>query len=109
MGIDCPDVRQVIHLGPPDSIESYIQESGRAGRDGMESIAVLALVKGVYKHPVNDKMLAYTKNKSVCRRYLLFNSFEGYKYNAKSPCICCDLCSKICNCLLCNIIDQFIF
>ena len=45
MGLDCPDVRQVLQWAPSHDIGSYIQETGRCGRDGLAPNAVLFFSK----------------------------------------------------------------
>lgn len=41
MGLDLPNVRRIVHWSPPDDLDMYVQEIGRAGRDGEDAVAVL--------------------------------------------------------------------
>ena len=102
MGIDCPDICNVIHFGPPTHIEQCVQESGRAGRDGMPSTALL-LYGNPRKH-MQQKMLDYCNNSAACHRTTLFKHFLFYEGNEVSifKCKCCDICALNCTCNECS-------
>ena len=100
MGIDCPDVRQIIHWGPSQDIEMYVQETGRAGRDGHSSCAVLYVKASDHRFTSND-MSHYFKQHHQCRRSLLLSHFD-FRKEQTSDCSCCDICASECNCNHCS-------
>lgn len=105
LGVDCPDVRRIIHLGPTEDIESYVQQVGRAGRDGNSSHASL-LFRKKYTKRVEQSMLEYCYNKTSCRRDLLYHDFDGYnRKEIKTLCQCCDVCAAVCECSACTCIQ----
>lgn len=67
MGLDSPFVRQVIHWGPSDTVEDYVQETGRCGRDGQLACALLFFAKADQQY-TKKSMLKYCKNMIQCRR-----------------------------------------
>ena len=111
LGIDCPDVREIIHVGVPEDIESYIQETGRAGRDGKPSLAIL--LKARVYHACEEGIKEYVDNDCQCRRDLLFKSMDNYKHrqiDSSRQCLCCDVCALICTCGCCSRnLSSFVF
>jgi ATP-dependent DNA helicase RecQ len=99
MGVDKADIRSVIHVDVPPSPEAYLQESGRSGRDGSSSRAIL-----LYS-PEDDRfgealedplarrryaqMLAYARGRERCRRAVLL----GYLGATPEHCDSCDICN----------------
>ena len=103
MGINCPDVRHVIHWGVPSDAEMYVQESGRAGRDGKLSCATIWISSSdLDKRYTTQHMIDYCKEKNVfCRRSFLFEEFYHCNFTCKG-CKCCDICLRICDCGRCD-------
>ena len=96
MGVDCKGVYRVIHYGPSKNVEAYIQETGREGRDGIQS-TVYILYHGILLSHIDGHMKEYVKTRN-CRRKELLKHFDCFGYQHNVPHLCCDNCAALCQC-----------
>ena len=100
MGVDKQDIRTVIHRDLPSTVESYLQETGRAGRDRRHSEAILLVSDEDWQRRAQlsdeqalqryDALLNYATLDRGCRRTYLLALLGG----ASEDCSGCDLCDK---------------
>ena len=102
MGVNVPHVEHVVHITPPSNIESYVQETGRAGRTGVPSKATLYYNNsdiGKNKQHVQDSMKEYCKSQTTCLRKLILE-YLGFPFVTQDRCCC------VCDARCTNVVDK---
>ena len=106
MGMDM-NITNVVHYGCPSSIDDYVQQIGRAGRQGQQSHAIMTF-SGRQIGRCDASITKILKNcvqpESICHREIVLNEFGGViTENKINPLhLCCDVCSKKCECNDCD-------
>ena len=113
MGLDSPNIRHVMHWGPPADIETYIQEVGRSGRDGKPATAILFYIPVDFRgRPgVSPSMKEYCINTSEYRRKVLMRNFgiTGRITYPATKCLCCDMCALTRSCGSCRLPESYLY
>ena len=105
MGVDILSIRVVIHVGPPSSIQMYFQETGRAGRDGLPSKAILYYNNRdiARNRHIGSDMTSFCKIEDQCLRKFLLDYLQcGKQMNPIIAHNCCSTCVPYCQCPDCN-------
>ncbi|XP_055997919.1 ATP-dependent DNA helicase RecQ-like [Ostrea edulis] len=106
IGMHAPAVRKVIHFKCPTSIEKYLQETGRAERDGLPADAILYVNKtDVRKNRpgMQNSMRQYCTSTDTCLRLQLLQHLDYKPEEGNKNCKCCSVCDILCNCTDCEL------
>jgi superfamily II DNA helicase RecQ len=97
MGVDCKGVHRTIHFGPSKNIEAFVQETGRAGRDGVQSLSYL-LYHGLLLTHLCQDIKEYVKLKDCRTRCLLKHFAYDETTTPVISHLCSDNCAQACKC-----------
>ena len=105
MGVNIPDICQIIHVAPPCIMKAYFQETGRAGRDGKSLSACLFYNnRDTAKNIVamHDDMRNFCSSDDICLRKLLLKLMDLEQTVPVKPIhLCCSVCKEQCKCSKC--------
>ena len=108
LGVDVKNIRRVIHIGVPHTLEEYFQEAGRCGRDGLPGNSTIYYnsydVSAARKN-MSQSMRDYVSS-NKCKREMILSYF-GYKQpiQARPDHLCCDFHQKLCQCEDCILVS----
>ena len=101
MGIDCKNVKMAVHYEPSYNLETYLQESGRAGRSSTEMCKSVMLYSSLMMKYCSEEIKTYARESSKCRRKMLLENFDVDLKKlppTEHPHQCCDFCQGNCKC-----------
>ncbi|KAI8482870.1 hypothetical protein Bbelb_394050 [Branchiostoma belcheri] len=98
MGINYAGVDNVVNFGPPQELNTLLQQQGWAGREGGQAHHLLIFNNRQLRN-LDTEMLIYVRNEdSVCRRHLLLSHYDACCDEERSLHACCDICTASCTC-----------
>ena len=98
LGIDVKGLHAVVHWGPVNTLESYMQEIGRCGTDGVQSRAISYYHGDQQLQHIDSEMPQYLFDSDTCRRKLLLLHFGAPPVQPETQNQCCDVCARTCSC-----------
>ena len=98
MGVNFRNLNNIIHYGVPHDLDTFVQQMGRAGRDGSFSEEILLVKKNkkLFKK-IDQDIVRLVSSENECRRQIISSAYLTSSDDGDNH-LCCDVCAKKCNC-----------